>query len=240
MDRHFLSTPPEQNLPVVLALAHVLNRDILGRPARAVVPYARRLRLLPAFLQQLEMESNGKRVGRDGRPVARPTAGVVFGEPGTNGQHAFFQALHQGTDVIPLDILAVRKPVEGDPAAHLALLANAIAQAEALMAGRTEAEALPAAGGDPVLAAQKAFPGDRPSGFFLLERLDAPTLGALLALFEHKVFVEGVLWGLNSFDQWGVELGKVLAARILPELEGGAPAPHDASTTALIARLRGE
>ncbi len=197
-------------------------------------------RLLPAFLQQLEMESNGKRVGRDGRPVARPTAGVVFGEPGTNGQHAFFQALHQGTDVIPLDILAVRKPVEGDPAAHLALLANAIAQAEALMAGRTEAEALAAAGGDPVLAAQKAFPGDRPSGFLLMERLDAPALGALLALFEHKVFVEGVLWGLNSFDQWGVELGKVLAARILPELEGGALAPHDASTAALIARLRGE
>jgi glucose-6-phosphate isomerase len=240
MDSHFLSAPPEESLPVVLALAHVLNRDILGRPARAVVPYARRLRLLPAFLQQLEMESNGKRVGRDGQPVDRPTAGVVFGEPGTNGQHAFFQALHQGTDVIPLDILAVRKPVEGDPAAHLALLANAIAQAEALMAGRTEAEALAAAGGDPVLAAQKAFPGDRPSGFLLMERLDAPALGALLALFEHKVFVEGVLWGLNSFDQWGVELGKVLAARILPELEGGALAPHDASTAALIARLRGE
>jgi glucose-6-phosphate isomerase len=186
------------------------------------------------------MESNGKRVGRDGRPVARPTAGVVFGEPGTNGQHAFFQSLHQGTDVIPLDILAVRQPVEGDPAAHRALLANAIAQAEALMAGRSEAEALAAAGGDPVLAAQKAFPGDRPSGFLLLERLDAPALGALLALFEHKVFVEGVLWGLNSFDQWGVELGKILAARILPELEGGAPAPHDASTAALIARLRGD
>ena len=184
------------------------------------------------------MESNGKRVGRDGRPVPRPTAGVVFGDAGTNGQHAFFQALHQGTDVIPLDILAVRQPVEGDPAAHRALLANAIAQAEALMAGRTEAEALAAAGGDPVLAAQKAFPGDRPSGFLLLERLDPPALGALLALFEHKVFVEGVLWGVNSFDQWGVELGKVLAARILPELEGGPAGDHDASTAALIARLR--
>jgi glucose-6-phosphate isomerase len=238
MDDHFLGAPLEGNLPVVLALSHVLNRDLLGRPARAVVPYARRLRLLPAFLQQLEMESNGKRVGRDGRPVPRPTAGVVFGDAGTNGQHAFFQALHQGTDVIPLDILAVRQPVEGDPAAHRALLANAIAQAEALMAGRTQAEALAAAGGDPVLAAQKAFPGDRPSGFFLLERLDPPTLGALLALFEHKVFVEGVLWGVNSFDQWGVELGKVLAARILPELEGGPAGAHDASTAALIARLR--
>ena len=238
MDAHFLGAPPEQNLPAVLALSHILNRDLLGRPARAVVPYARRLRLLPAFLQQLEMESNGKRVGRDGRPVPRPTAGVVFGDAGTNGQHAFFQALHQGTDVIPLDILAVRQPVEGDPAAHRALLANAIAQAEALMAGRTEAEALAAAGGDPVLAAQKAFPGDRPSGFLLLERLDPPALGALLALFEHKVFVEGVVWGINSFDQWGVELGKVLAARILPELEGGPAGPHDASTAALIARLR--
>ncbi|MFM8376368.1 MAG: glucose-6-phosphate isomerase, partial [Phenylobacterium sp.] len=149
MDAHFLGAPPERNLPVVLALSHVLNRDLLGRPARAVVPYARRLRLLPAFLQQLEMESNGKRAGRNGRPVPRPTAGVVFGDAGTNGQHAFFQALHQGTDVIPLDILAVRQPVEGDPAAHRALLANAIAQAEALMAGRTEAEALEAAGGDP-------------------------------------------------------------------------------------------
>ena len=129
--------------------------------------------------------------------------------------------------------------MEGDPAAHRALLANAIAQAEALMAGRTEAEALQAAGGDPVLAAQKAFPGDRPSGFLLMERLDPPTLGALLALFEHKVFVEGLLWGLNSFDQWGVELGKVLAARILPELEGGPAGTHDPSTAALIARLRG-
>jgi len=224
---------------VVLALAHVFNRDILERPARAVVPYARRLRLLPAFLQQLEMESNGKRVGRDGRPVARPTAGVVFGEPGTNGQHAFFQALHQGVDVIPLDILAIRQPVEGDPAAHRALLANAVAQAEALMAGRSDAEALEAAGGDPVLAAQKAFPGDRPSGFLLMDRLAPQTLGALLALFEHKVFVEGVLWGINSFDQWGVELGKVLAARILPELEGGPAGVHDPSTAALIARLRG-
>ena len=239
MDAHFRQAPAGENLPVVLALAHVFNRDILGRPARAVVPYARRLRLLPAFLQQLEMESNGKRVGRDGRPVARPTAGVVFGEPGTNGQHAFFQALHQGTDVIPLDILAVHQPVEGDPAAHRALLANAVAQAEALMAGRSEAEALQAAGGDPVLAAQKAFPGDRPSGFLLMERLDPPTLGALLAMFEHKVFVEGLLWGLNSFDQWGVELGKVLAARILPELEGGPAGTHDPSTEALIARLRG-
>ena len=239
MDAHFREAPAGGNLPVVLALAHVFNRDILGRPARAVVPYARRLRLLPAFLQQLEMESNGKRVGRDGRPVARPTAGVVFGEPGTNGQHAFFQALHQGVDVIPLDILAVRRPVEGDPAAHRALLANAVAQAEALMAGRSDAEALEAAGGDPVLAAQKAFPGDRPSGFLLMDRLAPQTLGALLALFEHKVFVEGVLWGINSFDQWGVELGKVLAARILPELEGGPAGVHDPSTAALIARLRG-
>ena len=240
MDAHFLEAPPGRSLPVVLALSHLINRDILGRPARAVVPYARRLSLLPAYLQQLEMESNGKRAARDGRPVSRPTAGVVFGEPGTNGQHAFFQALHQGTDVIPLDILAVRHPVEGDPAAHRALLANAIAQAEALMAGRTEAEALAAAGGDPALAAQKAFPGDRPSGFLLMHRLDAGALGALLALFEHKVFVEGVIWGINSFDQWGVELGKVLAARILPELEGRAPGPHDASTAALIARLQAD
>lgn len=238
MDAHFLEAPSERNLPVVLALCHVLNRDLLGRPARAVVPYSRRLGRLPAYLQQLEMESNGKRVGRDGQPVDLPTAGVVFGEPGTNGQHAFFQALHQGTDIIPVDFLAIAEPGEGDPAAHRALLANAVAQAEALMAGRTPEMALEAARGDPVLAAQKTFPGDRPSTFLLLDRLSPGTLGALLALFEHKVFVEGVLWGINSFDQWGVELGKVLASRILSELEGGPAGPHDASTSALVARLR--
>jgi glucose-6-phosphate isomerase len=245
MDRHFAEAPLERNAPVLLALAHVFNRNGLGRPIRAVVPYAQRLRLLPAFLQQLEMESNGKRVDAEGRPVARATAAAVFGDAGTNGQHAFFQLLHQGTDVIPVDILAVREGSEGDPAAQTKLLANAVAQAEALMVGRAEAEVraelqakgLPAAEID-ALAPQRTFPGDRPSSFLLLDRLLPERLGALIALYEHKVFVEGVLWGINSFDQWGVELGKTLAARVLSELEGGPAGQHDPSTAALIAMLR--
>ncbi|MDB5419857.1 MAG: pgi, partial [Phenylobacterium sp.] len=245
MDAHFTSAPLEANAPVLLALAHIFNRDGLGRPIRAVVPYAQRLRLLPAFLQQLEMESNGKRVDALGRPVAHPTAAAVFGDAGTNGQHAFFQLLHQGTDIIPVDILAVRQATDGDPAAQTKLLANAVAQAEALMVGRAEAEVraelaargLPAAEID-ALAPQRAFPGDRPSSFILMDRLDPERLGALLALYEHKVFVEGVLWGINSFDQWGVELGKTLATRVLAELDGGPPGAHDPSTAALIRKLK--
>ncbi|MFZ5717847.1 MAG: glucose-6-phosphate isomerase [Pseudomonadota bacterium] len=245
MDEHFQTAPLERNAPILLALAHLFNRNGLGRPLRAVVPYAQRLRLFPPFLQQLEMESNGKRVTADGRPVARPTAAAVFGDAGTNGQHAFFQLLHQGTDIVPVDILAVREGSEGDAAAQRKLLANAVAQAEAMMVGRAEAEVraeLVAAGASPseidVLAPQRTFPGDRPTSFILLERLDPERLGALLALYEHKTFVEGVLWGINSFDQWGVELGKTLAARVLAELEGGAASPHDPSTEALIRRLR--
>jgi glucose-6-phosphate isomerase len=229
MDEHFASAPLETNAPVLLALAHMFNRDGLGRPIRAVVPYAPRLRLFAAFLQQLEMESNGKRVDAQGRPLTRATAASVFGDAGTNGQHAFFQLLHQGTDIIPVDILAVRQGSEGDPAAQRKLLANAVAQAEALMVGRPPAETP-----DP----QRAFPGNRPSSFILMDRLDAETLGALIALYEHKTFVEGVIWGVNSFDQWGVELGKTLAARVLAELEGGPPGAHDPSTAALIGRLK--
>jgi glucose-6-phosphate isomerase len=229
MDRHFVEAPLAANAPVLLALAHVFNRNGLDRPLRAVVPYAQRLRLFAPFLQQLEMESNGKRVTADGAPVARPTAASVFGDAGTNGQHAFFQLLHQGTDVIPVDFVAVRLGAEGDPAAQTKLLANVVAQAEALMVGRPPAE---------TPDSQRAFPGDRPSSFILMERLDPEALGALIALYEHKTFVEGVLWGINSFDQWGVELGKTLAARVLTELEGGPAGAHDPSTAALIARLR--
>jgi glucose-6-phosphate isomerase len=229
MDDHFRQAPLEANAAVLLALAHVFNGDGLGRRSRAVVPYAQRLRLLPNFLQQLEMESNGKRVTADGKPVAHPTATVVFGDAGSNVQHAFFQLMHQGTDVIPLDIIAVAEASEGDPAAQTKLLANAVAQAEALMVGRPAAETP-----DP----QRAFPGDRPSSFILTRRLEPATLGALIALYEHKTFVEGVLWRINSFDQWGVELGKTLASRVLGELEGGLAGAHDPSTTALIRRLR--
>lgn len=246
MDDHFRSAPLERNAPVLLALAHIFNRNALDRPVRAVVPYAQRLRLLPNFLQQLEMESNGKQVRTDGRPVTQATAAAVFGDAGTNVQHAFFQLMHQGTDIIPVDILAVRHGADGHAGSQTKLLANALAQAEALMVGKGEAEVrqemagqgVPSAVID-VLAPQKTFPGERPSSFILMDRLDAASLGALIALYEHKTFVEGVVWQINSFDQWGVELGKTLAGRILSDLEGERAGPHDPSTTALIARLRG-
>ncbi len=220
MDLHFRTATIQRNAPVLMALAQVYNRNGLGRGARAVIPYAERLRLLPAWLQQLEMESNGKRVRADGAPVARATAPVVFGEPGATAQHSFFQLLHQGTDVIPVDFVLV-----ADRGA--AMLANGLAQAEALLMGQS----------DPL--PWKDFPGDRPSTTILLKALDPKSVGALLALHEHKTFVEGVLWGLDSFDQWGVELGKTLAACLLPEIEGEATGPHDAATEALIARLKG-
>ncbi|HEX6866314.1 MAG TPA: glucose-6-phosphate isomerase [Caulobacteraceae bacterium] len=220
MDAHFTSAPLEKNAPVQLALAHVLNRNGLGRPIRAVVPYAQRLRLLPAFLQQLEMESNGK-------AAPRPTAAAVFGDAGPNGQHAFFQLLHQGTDIIPVDFIAVARTDEGPAGMHEMLLANVLAQAEALMVGQPDAP-------EP----HRVFPGNRPSSLILLDRLTPQALGALLALYEHKTFVEGVLWGINSFDQFGVELGKKLATGILAELTGGSAQPHDPSTAALIRRLK--
>ena len=228
MDSHFREAPPERNAPLLLALAHVFNRNGLGRPIRAVVPYARRLALLPAFLQQLEMESNGKRVDARGLPLSRGSASAVFGDAGTTGQHAFFQMLHQGTDVIPVDIVAVAAGDEGPPDHQARLLANAVAQAEALMVGQAN-----------TAEPYRNFPGDRPTSFILLERLTPGALGALIALYEHKVFVEGVLWGVDSFDQWGVELGKTLAKAVLGELQGGTGGAHDPSTAALIARLKG-
>jgi len=245
MDGHFQAAPLEANGPVLLALAHIFNRNGLGRPVRAVVPYAQRLHLLPTYLQQLEMESNGKQVTAQGKPVRHHTAQAVFGDAGTNVQHAFFQLMHQGTDVIPTDFVAVAQASEGDPAAQLILVSNVIAQAEALMVGKTEAEVrkeLAAKGVAPAeiesLAPQRTFPGDRPSAFILMDRLGPAELGALLALYEHKTFVEGVLWGINSFDQWGVELGKTLATRIQGELDGGPAGAHDPSTSDLIARLK--
>jgi len=245
MDRHFQAAPLTANAPVLLALAHIFNRNGLDRPVRAVVPYAQRLHLLPTFLQQLEMESNGKQTTASGRPVPRATSTTVFGDAGTNVQHAFFQMMHQGTDIIPIDILAVRQASEGEAASQAKLLANAIAQAQALMVGksqdavRAELAAKGMAPGDiDELAPQKTFHGNRPSSFILLDALTPQALGALLALYEHKTFVEGVLWEINSFDQWGVELGKSLAVAVLGELEGGAPGVHDPSTADLIARLK--
>jgi glucose-6-phosphate isomerase len=246
MDAHFLKAPIERNAPVLLALAQVFNRNGMGRAARAVIPYSQRLRLLPSFLQQLEMESNGKQVTPEGRPAPRATSPVVFGEPGTNAQHAFFQMLHQGTDVVPVEFIGVARNEEGPPGAHAKLLSNLLAQAEALMIGRSEDDVraeLAAKGLDEAaiaaLAPQRTFPGGRPSTLIMLERLTPEALGALIALYEHKTLVEGCLWGINSFDQWGVELGKALANRILPELEGGPLQPHDPSTSAWIERLKG-
>ena len=227
MDAHFCSAPLEQNAPVLLALAHLYNRNGLDRPVRAVVPYARRLSLFSAYLQQLEMESNGKRVSTGGAALERGSAASVFGDAGTNGQHAFFQLLHQGTDVIPVDFVAMAHDHEGPPSHRDMLLANAIAQAEALMVGRVNRD-------EP----HRHFPGNRPSSFILLPRLSPEALGALLVLYEHKTFVEGVIWDLDSFDQWGVELGKVLAQEVLAELKGADSKGHDPSTTRLIARLR--
>lgn len=244
MDAHFRDAPFERNAPVLMALAEIWNVNGLGRHARTVAPYAHRLRRLAAFLQQLEMESNGKRIRADGSPTPRQTCPVVFGEPGTNGQHAFFQQIHQGPETVPADFIIIARDDEGRP--QPALWANAAAQGEALMLGKTAAaarEALIAAGHDAAeadrLAPHKAFPGNRPSTSIVMDRLSPEALGALIALYEHKVFVEGVIWRINSFDQWGVELGKVLARAILDEVEDRRPRPRDPSTRALIARLSG-
>lgn len=243
MDAHFQTAPFSANAPVLLALAEVFN-VAAGRAARTVAPYSHRLRLLPPFLQQLEMESNGKRVGTGGEAVDGPTCPVVFGEAGTNAQHAYFQLLHQGTAVIPAEFIVVRTNPEG-LTTQGALNANALAQAEALMVGKSVDQAraeLITAGVDAavadVLAPQKAFPGNRPSTVIALEALNPEALGALIALYEHKTFVEGVIWWINSFDQWGVELGKVLAKTIDAELQGGDRGSHDPSTAALIDRLK--
>lgn len=245
MDDHFASAPLENNAPVLLALAQVFNVDGLNRPARTVAPYAHALRRLPSFLQQLEMESNGKRVHRDGSPVTRQTCPVVFGEPGTNGQHAFFQQIHQGPQVVPAEFVIVSKTHEDAPESPL--WSNALAQGQALMLGKTT-EAAKAEGlaqglseeDAARLAPHRTFTGNRPSTAIVMDRLTPATLGALIALYEHKTFVEGVLWDINSFDQWGVELGKVLAKAILKDVEAGGPsADLDPSTAGLMARLIG-
>ena len=243
MDDHFVAAPLERNAPVLMALAQVFNVDGLDRRARTVAPYAHALRRLPSFLQQLEMESNGKRVHRDGSPVTRQTCPVVFGEPGTNGQHAFFQQIHQGPQVVPAEFVIVARTLEDAPEAPL--WSNALAQAQALMLGKS-AEAAETEGLAQGLAAEEAkrlsthrtFTGNRPSTAIVMERLTPRTLGALIALYEHKTFVEGVIWDINSFDQWGVELGKVLAKAILRDVHDGGPsADLDPSTAALMTRL---
>ncbi|SFS35310.1 glucose-6-phosphate isomerase [Brevundimonas viscosa] len=248
MDQHFLEVDLERNAPVLLALAQVFNVEGLGRHARTVAPYAHGLRRLSAFLQQLEMESNGKRVKRDGAPVDTATGPIVFGEPGTNGQHAFFQQIHQGPQVIPAEFVVVAHTSEAAADAgegDAPLWSNALAQAQALMLGKTGAEAraeMLAAGVEEAeadrLAPHRAFPGNRPSTTILMDALTPEAVGALLALYEHKTFVEGVIQDINSFDQWGVELGKVLAKAILRDVAAGAPSEGlDPSTAELMKRL---
>src|SRR5690606_2899667 len=242
MDEHFRTAPLERNMPVILGLLGVWYRNFLGACSHAVLPYDQHLHRLPAYLQQAAMESNGKSVRRDGARVDYATGPIIWGEPGTNGQHAFFQLIHQGTELIPADFLAAalsQTPL-GDH--HDKLLANFFAQTEALAFGKTADEAraeLEAEGvSGPALEAllpHKVFEGNRPTTSILYRRLDPATLGRLIALYEHKIFTEGVLWEINSFDQWGVELGKQLAKEILPQLTGSEPiANHDSSTNGLI------
>ena len=242
MDEHFRTAPFEKNMPLILAVLGVWYNNFLDAQSHVVLPYDQYLHRLPAYLQQLDMESNGKRISRDGEVVDYQTGPVIWGEPGTNGQHAFYQLIHQGTKLIPADFLA---PIESNNPIgehHRILLANCFAQTQALMQGKTEAEAraeLERAGLDGValerLLPHKVFPGNKPSNTILFRKLTPHTLGALIALYEHKVFAQGILWNLNSFDQWGVELGKQLAAGILPELARDEMASSfDASTNGLI------
>jgi glucose-6-phosphate isomerase len=242
MDEHFRTTPLEENLPVTLALLGVWYNNFFGAETHAILPYDQYLSRFPAYVQQGDMESNGKRVTRDGKVVDYQTGPVIWGEPGTNGQHAFYQLLHQGTKLVPADFLASIDTHNPIGEHHTLLLANFLAQTEALMKGKTEAEAraeLEASGmkGEALTALlpHKIFPGNRPTSSLLYQKLDPRTLGKLIALYEHKIFVQGIIWNVNSYDQWGVELGKKLASAILPELRAaGAVSSHDASTNSLI------
>ena len=245
MDEHFRHAPLRENLPVWLGLIGIWNTNALGLPSQVVVPYAQALARLPAYLQQLEMESTGKGVTRDGAPVLRQTIVSLWGDIGTNGQHAFFQMLHQGPQALPVDFILPAKLEHDAPHQHRMLVANCLAQSEALMRGKTAEqvrEELTAKGliGEELEAAisHRVFTGNRPSTTIILPTVNAETLGSLIALYEHKVFVQSVIWDINAFDQWGVELGKQLATVIEAELAGGGRQPHDASTASLIDMLR--
>ncbi len=242
MDQHFQKAPLDKNMPVLLAMLGVWYRNFVGYPSHGVMPYDQRLARFPAYLQQLDMESNGKRIRLDGTAVEGDSGPIIWGEPGTNGQHAFYQLIHQGTTTIPCDFLVAAHPQEALGDHHSILVANCFAQSEALMRGKTLEEAtaeLSVAGmsEDDIarLAPHKVFPGNRPSNTLLYDCLDPATLGGLIALYEHKVFVQGVVWGINSFDQWGVELGKQLANTLLPMVKSEKPvSDKDSSTAGLI------
>ena len=246
MDEHFRTAPLDANMPVLLALLGLWYNNFWDADSYAVLPYEQRLSRFTAYLQQCDMESNGKSVTREGKPVKLSTGPVLFGEPGTNGQHAFYQLIHQGTKLIPCDFLAAAESHNDVNGQHAVLLSNFLAQPEALMRGKTGAEVeteLARAGLSrreiKALAPHKVFPGNRPTNTLLYRKLTPRALGRLIALYEHKVFAQSALWNVNAYDQWGVELGKQLAKVILPELTGNAPGNHDASTAALIRRLRG-
>ena len=242
MDQHFLSAPLEKNLPVIMAMLGVWYRNVWGFSTYAVLPYDQRLSRFPAYLQQQDMESNGKSVTLAGKPVGWSTGPIVWGEPGTNGQHAFYQLIHQGTDVIPADFLIAAQPHEQLPPHHDKMVANVLAQSEALMLGKSAEEVvteLKAQGLDKAaikeLTPHKVFPGNRPSNTLFYPQLTPEMLGSLVALYEHKVFVQGVIWNVNSYDQWGVELGKQLAKALLPKVKGEVGAEdHDSSTQGLL------
>jgi len=239
MDEHFRSAPLARNLPVLLGLLGVWYADFFDAQTHAVLPYSHYLGRLPAYLQQLDMESNGKSVDLDGRRVDYPTGPVVWGTPGTNGQHAYFQLIHQGTRLIPADFIGFRQTTTGRQAQHDQLMANFLAQTQALAFGKTSAE-VAAEGVPDFQVPHRTFEGNRPTNTITADRLTPATLGALIALYEHKVFVQGTIWHINSFDQWGVELGKALATRILPDLTTPTdPTPqHDSSTNNLILQYR--
>ncbi len=245
VDEHFVSMPLQHNVPALLGLIEVWYRSFCSLPTRAVLPYSHYLHRFPAYLQQLDMESNGKQVRADGTPVTYETGPIVWGEPGTNGQHSFHQLLHQGTTVVPADFIVFASPdhhrsdFTGIDDHHDLLVANCFAQSEALAFGKT-ADEVAATGVDPALVSHRTFPGNRPSTTITAPALTPSVLGQLIALYEHQVFTQGAVWGLNSFDQWGVELGKVLALAILPELNSESPPAlaHDESTNALISRYR--
>jgi glucose-6-phosphate isomerase len=239
MDEHFRTAPFERNLPVLLGLLALWYGNFFGAQSIAILPYEQYLKRFPAYLQQLTMESNGKHVTLDGTAVTYDTAPVYWGEPGTNGQHSFYQLIHQGTHLIPCDFLAFAQPLHPLGRHHDLLLANVLAQAEALAFGKT-AEQVKAEGTPDWLVPHRVFEGNRPSNTILADRLTPETLGKLITLYEHCVFTLGAIWQIDSFDQWGVELGKVLAQRIIPELESqGEPTlGHDSSTNTLIRRYR--
>jgi len=239
MDEHFRTTPYERNLPVLMGLLCVWYGDFFDAQTVGVMPYEQYLKRFPAYLQQLTMESNGKHVTLDGRHVDYQTGAVFWGEPGTNGQHSFYQLIHQGTKLIPVDLIGFSRTLNPLGAHHDILMSNVFAQAEALAFGKTEAQVRAEGTADDVVP-HRVFEGNRPSNVLLLEELTPFALGTLVALYEHSVFTQGTIWGINSFDQWGVELGKALAQRIVPELtdEAEPELAHDSSTNALIRRYR--